>query len=282
MTTVRYAVTLARMTFRIRSMHRRTCFFALLLASLLVPLQAMAQGRLERIAETGALRVCIWPDYYGISFRNPRTGRLAGIDIDNANELARHLGVRTQFVNSSFATLFEDIENDRCDIAMFAIGITPARQARLRFTQPYLLSDIYAITTRTNPRIQRWEDIDRPGIVVAVARGTLHEPIMQEKLQHAELRILDTPHAREYEVQSGRADVFMTDFPYSRRMLDNSDWARLVAPPGQFHTTPYAWAMAPGDDAFHSHVERALQAMKMDGRLMTHAVRHKLEPIVVR
>lgn len=263
-------------------MHRRSCFSALLLISLLLPLQAMAQGRLERIVERGTLRVCIWPDYYGISFRNPKTGRPSGIDIDNANDLARRLGVRTQFVNSSFATLIDDLENDRCDIAMFAIGITPARQERLRFTQPYLLSDIYAITTRTNPRIKDWKDIDRAGIVVAVARGTLHESVMKEKLQHAELRILETPHAREYEVQSGRADVFMTDFPYSRRMLDNSDWARLVTPPGKYHTTPYAWAMAPGDDAFHSHVERELQAMKMDGRLMTNAVRHRLEPIVVR
>src|SRR5256885_5291318 len=30
---------------------------------------------LDRIAATGALRVCIWPDYYGITFRDARTGR---------------------------------------------------------------------------------------------------------------------------------------------------------------------------------------------------------------
>lgn len=255
---------------------------ALLLTSLLLPLPALADGRLERIAASGQLRVCIWPDYYGISFRNPKTGQLSGIDIDNARDLARQLGVRASFVDSSFAKLAEDLAADRCDIAMFAIGITPARQARMRFTKPYLASDIHAITTRTNPRIRNWEDIDQPGVVVAVAKGTLHEPVMQEKLRQAELRVLETPHAREYEVQSGRADVFMTDFPYSRRMLDNSDWARLVTPPEPYHVTPYAWAMAPGDDAFHHYVERFLQAIKIDGRLLTNAVRHRLEPIVYR
>ena len=267
-------------------MHRLLRLAPLLLASLIAifaaPLQAFAADRLERIAADGTLRVCIWPDYYGISFRNPKTGQLSGIDVDNARNLARQLGVRTQFVDSSFATLIDDIEADRCDIAMFAIGITPAREAHLRFTRPYLASDIYAITTRTNPRINDWEDIDKPGIVVAVAKGTLHEPVMKEKLQQAELRVLETPHAREYEVQSGRADVFMTDFPYSRRMLDNSDWARLVSPPSLYHSTRYAWAMAPGDDAFFQYVERFLAAMKRDGRLMTNAVRHRLEPIVFR
>ncbi|HQP66112.1 MAG TPA: amino acid ABC transporter substrate-binding protein, partial [Quisquiliibacterium sp.] len=30
-----------------------------------------ARDRLERIRAAGELRVCIWPDYYGITFRNP-------------------------------------------------------------------------------------------------------------------------------------------------------------------------------------------------------------------
>lgn len=240
------------------------------------------EGRLQRIAQTGVLRVCIWPDYYGISWRNPKTQQLFGIDIDNARLLARELGVRPQFINSSFASVIDDLLQDRCDIAMFAIGITPARQEHIRFTSPYLSSDIYAITTRTNRRIQSWQDIDRPGTVVAVARGTVHEGIMRERLKSAELHVLDTPHAREFEVQSGRADVFMTDYPYSRRMLDNSDWARLVYPPQRFHPTPYAWAMAPGDDAFHREIERFLQRIKLNGQLMENAVRHRLETIVVR
>ena len=28
----------------------------------------------------GQLRVCIWPEYYGITFRNPKSGELSGID----------------------------------------------------------------------------------------------------------------------------------------------------------------------------------------------------------
>lgn len=62
------------------------------------------------------------------------------------------------------------------------------------------------------------------------AKGTLHEPLMRERLKNARLITPDTPHAREQEVQAGRADVFMTDFPYTRRMLETTDWARLVAP----------------------------------------------------
>lgn len=243
---------------------------------------AADNDRLKRIETSKTLRVCIWPDYYGISFRNPKTQQLAGIDIDNARDLAKDLGVEVQFIDSSFAKLIDDVTGDRCDLAMFAIGITPQRQEKLRFTQPHLASDIYAITTKTNRRIQTWADIDKAGTVVVVAKGTLHEPVMKAKLKAAELRVVDTPAAREQEVQSGRGDVFMTDYPFSRRMLDNSDWARLVSPTETYHVTPYAWAMQPGDDRFHARIEKALADMKRDGRLLTNAKRNGLDPIIAK
>lgn len=238
--------------------------------------------RLARIEATGVLRACVWPDYYGISFRNPRSQQLSGLEIDNARELGRMLGVDVVFVDSSFSRLVDDLLADRCDIATFAIGITHERQQHLRFTRPHLASEIYAISARSNRRVQQWADIDRPGTVVAVAKGTLHEGVMRERLRAAELRVLDTPAAREQEVMSGRADVFMTDYPFSRRLLDQSDWARLISPPGRYHVTPYGWAMAPGDERFHARVDQALATMLSDGRLHAHARRHGLEPIVAR
>jgi ABC-type amino acid transport substrate-binding protein len=253
---------------------------ASLAAMLCLPVRAAEPDRLARVQSAKVLRVCIWPEYYGISYRSPKTLQLSGIDVDNARALAADLGAEVRFVDSSFARLVEDLGADRCDVAMFAIGITAARREKLRFTQPHLVSDIYAITTRANRRIQSWSDIDKPGTVVAVAKGTLHEPVMRDTLRHAELRVLDTPHAREQEVQSGRADVFITDYPFSRRMLDNSDWARLVVPTAAYHLTPYAWAMQPGDDRFAARVDSFLARIKADGRLMANARRYGLDPIV--
>lgn len=263
-------------------MRRLALLAAVALASLLPSVSAASDNRLERIRASAALRVCVWPDYYGISWRNPKTGELSGIDVDLAHELAKDLGVALEFVDSAFSRLFDDVLGDRCDVAMFAIGITPQRQEKLRFTSPHLASDIYAITTRSNRRIRNWDDIDQPGVVVAVAKGTLHEPVMRDKLRHAQLAVLASPHAREQEVESGRADVFMTDFPYSRRMLDNAAWARLVSPTATYHITPYAWAIAPGDDAWHQRLEQFVDTIKRDGRLAEAARRHGLEPILVR
>jgi len=238
-------------------------------------------SRLDRVLAAKEVRVCIWPDYYGISYRDPRTEQLTGIDVDMARELGKDLGVRVRFVDSSFATLIDDVTQDHCDIAMFAIGITPERAKRLRFTRPHLASDIYAITTRSNRRIKKWADIDQPGVVVAVAKGTYHESVMREKLKAARLLVTTTPQGREQEVESGRADVFMTDYPFSRRMLETTDWARLISPPTPFHLTSYAYAMQPGDERWYARIESFVAAVKRDGRLRAAAHRNKLDPIVV-
>lgn len=250
-----------------------------------VALTAFAQhtpNRLAAVLNHKKVRVCIWPEYYGITYRNPKTQLLEGVDAEMALELGKDLGVSVEFVDSSFANLVADVTGNKCDVAMFAVGVTPQRAEKLRFTQPTLVSDIYGITTRTNRHIKTWTDIDQPGVVVAVMKGTLHEPVMRERLKAATLKVVDSPMAREQEVTSGRADVFMTDYPYSRRMLKTTDWARLVSPTSPFHATPYAYAMAPGDEIWALRLEQFVRDVKKDGRLMKTAARYQLNPIVVK
>ncbi len=221
--------------------------FSALLAALATTLGLLAASApaaagpvLDRVRASGSVRVCIWPDYYGVSLRNSRTQQLVGIDIDLSADFARDIGAKLQHVDSSFPTLVADLEGDRCDIAMFAIGMLPQRMERLRFTRPYLQSDIYAVTTKSNRAVRRWADIDQPGVQVAVQAGTFMEPVMAAALKQAKLVLVKPPQTREQELEAGRVDVFMTDYPYSRRLLDNADWATLISPPQPFHVLPYA------------------------------------------
>jgi len=236
---------------------------------------------LSSIHETRKLHVCIWPEYYGISYINPRTQELVGIDIDLAKEFAKTLGVDIVFKESSFATLVQDVTSHYCDIAMFAIGHTPERKEHLSLTTPHLASDVYAITSKSNRRINVWEDIDKEGVIVAVAKGTYHVALMQKSLKNAKLLIVDSLHAREQEVEAGRADVFMSDYPFGIRMIEEREWAKLIRPSQPFHITSYGWAIAKNEPALHAKVEAFIAAIKHDGRLLMAAKRHHLEPIVL-
>ncbi|MDD2382960.1 MAG: ABC transporter substrate-binding protein [Sulfurospirillaceae bacterium] len=236
---------------------------------------------LASILQQKILKVCIWPEYYGISYVDPRTQELKGIDVDLAYALGQDLGVKISFIESSFATLISDIETKRCDIAMFAIGRTPKRMEKLSLTTPHLASDIYAIAAKSNHRIQQWEDIDKPNVVVAVAKGTYHVDVMKQKLKYAKLLIVDSFHAREQEVESGRADVFMTDYPFGVRMITEKEWAKLIKPSKPFHTTFYGWAVSQNEESFLARIESFITTIKHDGRLLKAAQKNHLEAIVL-
>lgn len=242
---------------------------------------AQAGPVLDRVKAAQSVRVCIWPDYYGVTFRSPRTQQLAGIDVDLSSEFGRDLKARIEYVETSFPKLVDDLKADRCDIAMFAVAVLPARAAQLAFSKPYLQSDIYGITTKSNRVVRDWADIDKPGVQVAVQAGTFMEPVMAAALKQATMVVVKPPATRERELESGRVDVFMTDFPYSRRLLDNADWATLVSPPKPFHVLPYAYAVKQGDEAWLALVDEFVARIKRDGRLEAAAKRHGLAPIAV-
>ena len=256
----------------------------LLLAAFLsvFSLSVHASSRLDSIKQNNELKVCIWPDYFTISYKNPRTQILEGIDIDMAKALAEHLNVKLTFIESSFAKLVPNMQNNACDIAMHGVGIRESRKPYMNFSDPHLISGIYAISMKSNPNISKWDDIDQPDNVIVVQKGTYMEPVMRDYLKKGELKVVDSFKAREQEVESGRADVFMTDFPYGRRMAELTKWARLLIPNEELAPTPYAYAIPKGDAVWLKAVNDFVALVKKDGRLAQSAAKHGLTPIVAK
>ena len=257
----------------------RLLCFLLMLALIPPPAQA---GVLDDIAETKVLKVCIWPDYFGVSYRHPRTGTFQGIDIDLSAAFAKELGARLVYVETDFSRLMDDLDAHTCQVAMMGVGVTPQRAARVDFSAPYLRSDVYAIATKVNTSMRHWVDIDQDGRVVVVQKGTFMEPLMKDYLKHAALRVVDQSGERELEVKSGRADVFITDYPYSQRMLMNYDWVNVIGPTQPIKPTDYAYAVAKGDAEWLARVNSFVSQIKSDGRLVQAAKPYNLLPIVVR
>ena len=240
-----------------------------------------AQSISEQVNERKSVNVCIWPDYYAISYRVPRTGTLTGIDIDMSRAFAKWLNVDLNYVQSSFAKLQQNMTNGKCDIAMHGVAIRDSRKAFMDFSAPYLRSGIYAISAQSNSQLQQWEDIDQQGVIAVVQKETFMEPVMRNSLKNAQLLVVDNFKAREQAVQSGSADVFMTDYPYGKRMISLTKWAKLLSPKTPFANTEYAYAVPKNNPDWLAKVNLFVAESKANGTLKTLAEKHQLLPIVV-
>lgn len=238
------------------------------------------ESHLERITRTQVLRVCIWPEYYAISYKNPKTGELEGIDIDVAKALAKELKAELRFVETSFAAFIADLQADKCDIGMFGVGATLSRATAVEFSQPYIVTSIFGVTRKNHPKIKSWDDLDQDGLVVAVTLGSYVEIFMRDYLEKARVMAVQPPATREGEVAAGRADVLMTDFPIAKKLESLHDWAKIIAPNEPLAVTPYAYVIAPGDQVWLNYINLFVDTIKRDGRLLEYAKKNGLEPVV--
>ena len=238
------------------------------------------ESHLNRVVKSQKLRVCIWPEYYAISYKNPKTGQLEGIDIDIAKQLAGELKAQLEFVESSFQAFIADLQTDKCDIGMFGIGATLSRAQAVEFSDPYLVTSIYGVTKKNHPKIKSWNDMDQDGIVVATQLGSYVDTFMKTYLKKAKVLSVQPPATREGEVASGRADILMTDYPVAKKLEATQDWAKVINPTEPLAVTPYAYAVAPGDQVWLNYVNLFLKTIKRDGRLVGAAKKNGLEAIV--
>ncbi|RVT97476.1 amino acid ABC transporter substrate-binding protein [Rhodovarius crocodyli] len=239
------------------------------------------EDRLAAMRARGELRVCAWTGFYGMSWRNPRSGELEGVDADMARALAQRLGLRQVLVPTAQVGMLAQLEAGACDIAMSGAVITPERAQQVAFTKPYFSTPVLGVANRASARVRDWQSIDRPGVLVAVAEGSQAEAAMRNSLRRAELTVLRAARPREVEVLSGRVDVLVASLPYARGLAEQEGWVRLLEAPPRFGEALMAYAVPRGDAAWLAEVNNFLAAAKSDGSLARAAERQGLQGLVV-
>ena len=63
-----------------------------------------------------------------MSYLDPASGKYIGFDAALAKDLANELGVKLEYVKTSWPTLMEDTCNEKFDIAICGITVTDARK----------------------------------------------------------------------------------------------------------------------------------------------------------
>ncbi|MFP3616029.1 transporter substrate-binding domain-containing protein, partial [Paraburkholderia sp. SIMBA_050] len=92
-----------------------------------------------------------------------------------AESLAKSLGVKADFVKTSWSNLTNDFVA-KCDIAVGGVSTTLERQKRVFFTQPYVVDGKTAIARCADAdKYQTVAQIDRPETRVIVNPGGTNE-----------------------------------------------------------------------------------------------------------
>ena len=124
---------------------------------------ATACGSSEQTADpiksAGVLRVGTEGVYSPFSYHDPATGQLVGYDVDVARAVGQKLGVKVEFVETPWDSMFAALEADRFDVVANQVTVNPERQAKYDLSQPYTVGEGVIVTRAGDDSIKSLADL---------------------------------------------------------------------------------------------------------------------------
>ncbi|MGO1297001.1 MAG: transporter substrate-binding domain-containing protein [Vibrio sp.] len=234
--------------------------------SLLAAGQASAAdtSTLEQVMNSGKLRVCFDAGYMPFEMKS-KGGRFVGFDIDVAKHMARSIGVKYEPVNTAWDGIIPALQTNKCDIIMAGMTITPQRNVKVNFSQPYIvIGQSIILSNKLKGKVKSYRDLNDPQYTIASKLGTTGAQATKRYLPKAKLDLFETEVDGVMQVQNGKADAFIYDFPYnSIYAAQHKGKVTHISKP--FTYEPLGWAVRQNDPNFLNFLNGYLRQIKGDG-----------------
>jgi cyclohexadienyl dehydratase len=227
-------------------------------------------GHLEDIAARGTIRIGTTGDYIPMSYLNPQTGAYEGIDAELSQLIADSLGVKIEYVPTSWPTLTADTLAGKFDIALCGISRNYARAKTMAMSDAYgegVFGKTILCRKSDAKKYQSLADIDKPEVRVMINPGGTNEKFAHANLKKAKLIVHQENADIPRQVAEGNADIMITETVEAARYIELND--KLAAPLMKAPFTRHSCGilMQKGDQEFLNYINFVLAELKMDGTL---------------
>jgi polar amino acid transport system substrate-binding protein len=218
---------------------------------------------LARIRKCGVMRV-------GVALAAPMVVRhgdgVAGFSIDVATELARDLGVRTEFVLTTWDEVVADLVEGDTDLVIAGLWPTVDRALLVNFTTPTAVEGVYLVASSKVPGRAK-SDFDRPGIRIATFPDTVQARAARRHFPRA-THVDVKPDEKELDfLLRGRADAAVVSTISPGGVLEAARGQVRLPLSDPLQTTPAAIAVRKGDPDFLNFLETWLSIHRGEGWL---------------
>ena len=246
-------------------------FITLCLAAvMLLPLDTASAGHLEDTLARGTIRIGTTGDYAPMSYLNPETGKYEGIDAELSELIAESLGVKIEYVPTTWPTLAADTQAGKFDIALCGISRNFNRAKTMAMSDAYgegLFGKTILCRQKDAKRFQSLSDIDKPDVRVMINPGGTNEKFAHANLEHAQLIVHNENADIPRQIAEGKADIMITETVEAAQYIrkDSRLAAPLINAPFTHHSCGIL--MEKGDQEWLNYINFVLAELRMDGTM---------------
>ena len=224
-----------------------------------------ADKAVERIKKAGKILVAIDATYPPMESEGP-DGKPVGFDIDFANELAKRLGIKAEFVVMNWDGILAGLNSKRYDVIISSMNITAERKNQVDFVEYVQMSQLYIAKTGTVIS----KEADLAGKVIAVQADTTSfeyaEGLTKKGVAVKAVKAFKLATDAFAAVKAGQAEVIVVDEPVGKYYAKQDSKTfqlsgRAMAP------EPVGVAIRKADKDLLEAISKAVEEMKKDGTL---------------
>ncbi len=187
-------------------------------------------GRALSTAKPGVLVVGSSFDYKPFEYREGTA--LRGFDVEVMEEIGRREGLRVQWVNTEFETIFDLLSAGKFDAVAAAATIQPDRERIVSFSDPYFDS---RQSLTVNPSMRSAvpsSDQLEPGDVIGVQTGTIGKDWAEANLAPRGITIKTFAEITDAfaELEAGKITGIVNDEPSSQAEVRGRPGLKVVQP----------------------------------------------------
>jgi polar amino acid transport system substrate-binding protein len=220
---------------------------------------------LDRVKKAGKIAIAIDATYPPMESEGPG-GKPVGFDIDFAEEVAKRLGVKTEYIVMNWDGIFAGLNSKRYDIIISSMNITAERAKQVDFVEYAKMSQLFV----GKKGLTVASDKDLAGKVVAVQADTTSSEFV-EKAQKAGIKPKEVKQFKLATdvfaaVKAGQAETIVIDEPVGRYYA-KQDPASFTVSGTAIAPEPVGIAFRKDDKDLHDAIQKIVDEMKKDGTL---------------
>lgn len=225
---------------------------------------AADENLLSKVKERGSLLVGLEGTYPPFSFQD-ENGKLAGFEVDFADALAQHLGVKASLKPTKWDGMLASLDSKRIDVVINQVTISDERKKKYDFSTPYTISGIQALTKKENAAsISKPEDLS--GKKVGVGLGSNYEQWLRANVKGVDIRTYDDDPTKYQDLRVGRINAILVDRLAALDLVKKTGNTLAVAGPA-FSRQESGVALRKGNTQLLDAINKAIADMQKDGTM---------------
>ncbi|MBR1729642.1 MAG: transporter substrate-binding domain-containing protein [Selenomonadaceae bacterium] len=227
-------------------------------------------GHLEEISQRGTIKIGTTGDYRPMSYFNSETGEYEGIDAELSKIIADSLGVKIEYIPTTWPTLTKDTLDGKFDIALCGISRNYNRAKIMAMSDGYgvgIFGKTILCRKKDAKKFKTLADINKPEVRVMINPGGTNEKFANANLKKATLIVFNDNAEIPHQISIGNADIMITETVEALNYikLDKNLAAPLINEPFTRHSCGIL--MQKGDQEFLNYINFVLAELRMDGTL---------------